>query len=412
MSDEHDEQHPDQHSHDHLAGGFDGMPDPVPFTDEADLTFDTPPRATAPTDDKAEGPTVADDGFTVGVTETASQSAADGSNDALVSEATVSDIEPPVYDVDASNAEAVATAGSKIGRRRASDLLSRDEIKRLTQKNDLKAAWAFTLAWGLLIAVFAMVHAWTNPFTILLALILFGGRILHFAALMHDCGHRSMFTRPGVNDFMGQWLAASPILANLEGYRNNHSQHHVLAGTPQDPDLPNYVNYAVTRASFRRKILRDLTGRTGLPQAIYLIRKLWFRRLVGPVVINALMLLGCWVAGAPWLYLLWPLSYLTVYMLFSRIRNAAEHAVVPGQYDLDPTLHTRTTHANLLERLTVAPGGLNYHIEHHLLPTVPHWNLPEMHRLLKERGALERADVAPGYLNVIRRLVRKPEVTT
>jgi fatty acid desaturase len=119
---------------------------------------------------------------------------------------------------------------------------------------------------------------------------------------------------------------------------------------------------------------------------------------------NALMFAVCWAAGRPWLYLLWPAAYLTTYMLYSRIRNAAEHAVVPDLYDPDPLRHTRTTYARWWERLTVAPNRVNYHLEHHLLPTVPPYRLPALHATLKARGAYDGADLAPGYLDVIRRL--------
>lgn len=295
-------------------------------------------------------------------------------------------------------------AAKEKGRTRASALLSRDEIARFTQRNDLKAGWVVAFNWLFIAAIFAVVGAWPNPLTILLALILLGGRQLGLGVIMHDCGHRAMFTNPKVNDFVGQWMCASPILSNLEGYRNNHARHHVLAGTDKDPDLPNYRDYAVTRASFRRKIIRDLTGRTGFKQAVFLIRVLWFKRLVGPAVVNGLMLAACWAAGRPWLYLLWPAAYLTTYMLYSRIRNAAEHAVVPDLYDPDPTLHTHTTYAHWWEKLTVAPNRVNFHIEHHLLPTVPPYNLKELHAVLKSKGAFGKADLAPGYFDVIRRL--------
>jgi fatty acid desaturase len=35
--------------------------------------------------------------------------------------------------------------------------------------------------------------------------------------------------------------------------------------------------------------------------------------------------------------------------------------------------------------------------------TVPHYNLPVAHRLLGQAGVLERAEVAPNYLDVLRR---------
>ena len=42
-----------------------------------------------------------------------------------------------------------------------------------------------------------------------------------------------------------------------------HLQHHRLAGTGDDPDLPNYQDYPITRERMKRKVRRDLTGQTG-----------------------------------------------------------------------------------------------------------------------------------------------------
>src|SRR5690606_7335754 len=67
-------------------------------------------------------------------------------------------------------------------------------------------------------------------------------------------------------------------------------------------------------------------------------------------------------------YLLFWLAWLTFYMVFSRIRNAAEHGATINPNDLNPLLNTRTTIARPWERLTVAPNNVNYHLEHHLLP--------------------------------------------
>ena len=50
----------------------------------------------------------------------------------------------------------------------------------------------------------------------------------------------------------------------------------------------------------------------------------------------------------------------------------------------DPLRNTRTTHASWLERLFIAPNRVNYHLEHHLLMTVPYFRLPRLHRLLRE----------------------------
>ena len=64
-------------------------------------------------------------------------------------------------------------------------------------------------------------------------------------------------------------------------------------------------------------------------------------------------------------------------MVITRIRNIAEHAVVPDSDD--PLRNTRTTKASLLERIFIAPYFVNYHLEHHLLFYVPCYNLPKVH---------------------------------
>jgi fatty acid desaturase len=68
---------------------------------------------------------------------------------------------------------------------------------------------------------------------------------------------------------------------------------------------------------------------------------------------------------------------------------------------LDPLRNTRTTLAGWWERLLVAPNRVNFHLEHHLLMTVPHYNLPRLHRMLKSRGVLDDACVVTGYRSVL-----------
>ncbi|MDP2251370.1 MAG: fatty acid desaturase, partial [Hydrogenophaga sp.] len=48
---------------------------------------------------------------------------------------------------------------------------------------------------------------------------------------------------------------------------------------------------------------------------------------------------------------------------------------------------------NWLGRLVLFPHHVNHHLEHHLYPAVPHYHLPRLHQLLKEKGALDAAEV-------------------
>jgi fatty acid desaturase len=78
----------------------------------------------------------------------------------------------------------------------------------------------------------------------------------------------------------------------------------------------------------------------------------------------------------------------------------AEHSVVPNSEDNHA--NSRTTYANFIERMLFAPHFVNYHAEHHLLMTVPPYNLPRMHSIIKERGYFEKGLLEPNYIRVVK----------
>jgi len=292
---------------------------------------------------------------------------------------------------------------------------SREEIQELLEVSDLRGWLSIALNWGMVAAVFALVAQWPNPLTVLVALVLIGGRQLGCAVLMHDAAHRTLLSDKRWNDWAGSWLCAYPVWTDVHAYRAYHLKHHAKNWTAEDPDLGLVLPFPITRASLRRKIGRDLTGRTGIKFA----RAAWKRSLarwragdpagrrafVGFLVTNGLLLAVLAAAGHPALYLLWAGAWLTTYTLVTRIRSIAEHAMVPDPSD--PLRNTRTTLVGLWERLLLAPDHVNYHLEHHLLMTVPHYRLPTMHRLLAERGLLDQALVTRGYRAVLARAASK-----
>ena len=52
--------------------------------------------------------------------------------------------------------------------------------------------------------------------------------------------------------------------------------------------------------------------------------------------------------------------------------------------------------------------NMNYHLEHHLLMTVPHYRLRGMRKMLASRGALEGTASEGGYVAVLRRAAGAP----
>jgi fatty acid desaturase len=99
-------------------------------------------------------------------------------------------------------------------------------------------------------------------------------------------------------------------------------------------------------------------------------------------------------------YTAWVVAFVTSFGVVVRVRSIAEHACTEAS--ADPFRNTRTTLAGPLARLLLAPHRVSYHLEHHLLMTVPYFRLPALHRLLAERGALPEGAVAGGYAEVLR----------
>lgn len=291
--------------------------------------------------------------------------------------------------------------------------LGREEIRELLVPNGLRSWGSILLNWGIVFAAAAMVARWPNPLTVVLALVLIAGRQLSCAAIMHDAAHRALFANRALNDWAGNWLAAYPVWSDTERYRPYHMQHHARTGGPEDPDLGLVTPFPVTAASLRRKVWRDLSGQTGWKFAKASWKRTFARMgedpsarkaAIGTLVSNLVLLAIFGAIGHPALYLLWVGSWFTTYTLVTRIRAIAEHALTPAALDPDqPLLNTRTVVARWWERLLVAPNRLNYHLEHHLLMTVPHYNLPRMHRLLAERGVLEHACVERSYWRILQR---------
>ena len=324
------------------------------------------------------------------------------------------------------------------------ELFTRAEIDDLRRLAPWRSAFQVVHCWASILLVWTICLIWTNPLTIALGVLIVGTRQLGLGILNHEAAHHLLLPNRAWNDWVAEWVLSRPLLgAGVAGYRKLHLQHHRFTQQPNDPDLGLSAPFPITRSSFMRKVWRDLSGQTAIKQHAALIRSSlgqsapskvgavdaapicpegrpelvaavgeasadWqdrvarFAHRLGPNLLINLVLLGGFVAlGKGYLYvLLWVVPELTWRPLITRIRNIGEHAVVPD--NADRLRNTRTTLANRLERLLLAPYFVNYHLEHHLLASVPCYKLATVHRLLISKGMLSRMEVQPGYLAMLR----------
>ncbi len=293
--------------------------------------------------------------------------------------------------------------------------LTPQQLRAVTQKSSAQAFRLVFFDWALIAGALGIAALLPNPVTIVLAIAVIGCRQLSLGIIVHETGHQTFFESKHLNDFAGRWLSGYWVFSSKTDYMKGHLVHHQLAGTFDDPDLKNYAAYPVSKESFRRKVWRDLSGQTGWRRLRSIGRTIVryntlnteSRRVIrGGLITNLGFLSLLTVLGQPWLYLLWIGAFISTHMLSTRLRQIGEHAAVPDGLSLDPRDHTRTILTRWWERLLIAPHQIGFHLEHHLLPSVPIYQLPTLHKMLVDNGYLTPDLLITGYPNLLRRVTR------
>jgi len=83
-------------------------------------------------------------------------------------------------------------------------------------------------------------------------------------------------------------------------------------------------------------------------------------------------------------------------MIFANVRSWAEHTqTIPG----DLLTQTRTVVSNRVVSFLMC--NLNYHLEHHLCPSIPWYNLPAMHKLMQDEYRRRNSFIYTSYLRFL-----------
>ena len=177
---------------------------------------------------------------------------------------------------------------------RPSDYFSNEEIAYLRETSDWQSAWWVLHCWGVILLTWAVVVQWTNPLTVLAAVFIIGARQLGLGVLSHDGAHFSLFSNRKLNDWVCEWLLGRPFTSGtIYGYRKYHLKHHANTQQEDDPDLHLSKPFPISPGSFRRKVWRDLSGRTGAKQYGCDVP----RRVRGRHVGRTICVVGCLVSA-------------------------------------------------------------------------------------------------------------------
>ena len=287
----------------------------------------------------------------------------------------------------------------------------RTELRHIPNfRNAISIASIYVQTIGIIWAALAL-H---NPITYVVAFLLMGRAHAQLLALMHESVHRLLFRNRKLNDFAGRWLLGYMSFVNTDGYRYVHMAHHREEFGPNEPDIPLYANYPITRASFWRKMRRDGLGSTGFrmlrgqfmsifktdPQQLNTQRKIFS--------LHAVLLILSMIFVNPWVYvMMWLVPYITVWRVMNRLRSIAEHGGLRADDDRRVTTHSVKQH--LFSSFFFVPFNLGWHIAHHADSGIPFRSLPKYHRQLRASGFVTDTYEYGSYLAIWRALRSRPE---
>ena len=293
-------------------------------------------------------------------------------------------------------------------------------VAGLTRADSLRSLRDLTLDATVIVLAAVFAETVANPLTYLFAVMLIGSRLHALGVLMHDATHYRLFGNRRLNEFAGELLAWL-FLITLYGYRKNHFAHHRHLNTEADPDWARKKNdpYFALPEDGKRVVILLLKGACGarfftearnvvrakevlqqVPKSLQIRRRVFYAAILASAAYWNLWLL---------LFKYWIVPLMTSLAFILYVRSVAEHHGGTMVWDGDMLSGSRHLDATWWEKFILAPHNVHYHVDHHLYPSVPYYNLPKLHTLLLAQPEyMARAHITDGYYAGLRRECVRP----
>jgi len=255
----------------------------------------------------------------------------------------------------------------------------------------------------------------------------------------HEAVHKTLCAKKSLNEFFGVFGQAL-VGVNFHAYRLQHIDHHRCSSSETDPDSHIYMKVMSMSAGWPRflylvfgtfieiliKIRQKGSGGYGTDRNINPTTEALMKRDSLFVILAQLNLMGlstiC-IGGLPFSIGLHPLidlglgcvfGYAVVWIVplfcitvfLNRCRIVIEHGlalhIAKKNHNFGgPRIPTLDIVPSPWERFLFAPFLFNYHCAHHLFMAVPHYNLPQLHALLRAENYEGHHRIEGGYIRAI-----------
>jgi len=280
------------------------------------------------------------------------------------------------------------------------------EFKKLNEVNVYKSLFQIFLEYfGIFCCIFLCIKFWSIPFYLICSLYI-ASRKHSLGVIMHDGIHYRIAKNKKLNDIITNFLIAYPLIGTLKNARTVHFKHHQNPNTDDDPDWIVKQNkewifpqkkltflFNIFKYCFGIHVIINFISKKSLKTKFeYFLRSLtcYFVTLnkspngyiyIFSYTILAIML--CYLNLFYYFFIFWLLPNFLWLPFLSRLRTICEHfgieENVKHSYEL-----TRTMYPTCIDKyLLSANWNMTYHIDHHLYPTIPSYNIKKLHDIIK-----------------------------
>ena len=227
-----------------------------------------------------------------------------------------------------------------------------------------------------------------------LAVLVIGARQRALATLLHEAAHNTLAKNKYINFTLGTVFSGYFIFQTFTGYKKSHVyHHHRYLGHPMlDPDLSFHIseglyNNEAPRSFIKKYIIMPLLL-AKVPNYLYVLIKERLSFKESQLAETLLMCIYILIMTTFFLLLncqhiiifFWIIPYLTTFQIIGWFIELSEHYPLVGNHDVDIYM-TRNRESHWLEKFFLSIHNENYHLDHHLNPSTPFWNLPQAHNI-------------------------------
>lgn len=281
------------------------------------------------------------------------------------------------------------------------NIIGLENLKNLTIINPFKTLQDCLIIYLVLFIIFYSIIYLHQTNIMLLAI--FAPFIMFLTAIMfnwinvqvHEVSHKLLFKNKKLNDLYCDIIIGSWALHDVETYRSTHFEHHSKLHTDEDPDKGHHTSFTGSYRELIKVFFQDLFSINSLKRIYQVLAKskkiknnkfyhIFLCKLTSQLIIIGTLYSFTGINSLLYYFLFFIVPLFCIFPLLLRIRVVVQHYSKDLKISLGIWM-SRTTITSLFEHFVIG-ARMDYHFEHHLFPTIPHYNLKKLHLDLLNAG--------------------------